>query len=148
MAKLVLYILVFLTCFFLDLLMKHLANDRLALRHPVQVYKRLYLVLVHNKGAAYGLLKNRKRLLRILSAFAMFFMVYLFIYTYNNDFSPEFMISLSVVLAGAAGNFSERIRHGYVTDFLYIKVKKMPIFNLADLFIVIGMVFVYYHGLF
>jgi signal peptidase II len=148
MAKLLLYILVFLTGFALDGWTKHLANTRLVLQQPVQLYKRFYLVLIHNKGAALGFLKHRRRLLRLLSGVAMGLMVGIFVYSYNSGYSQEFMVSLSVVLAGATGNFLERVRKGRVTDFLFFKWKRLPVFNLADLLIVIGVIFVYRYGLF
>lgn len=148
MAKLFLYILVFLTCFFLDKLTKNLANEKLILHTPVQLTKRFYLVLVHNKGAAYGFLKKRTYLLRFLSAVSMFLLLGLFVYCFNNGYSPGFMIAMSVVLAGAAGNFLERIFLGRVTDFLFYKWKKLPIFNLADLFLVFGVLGIYANVLF
>ena len=48
------------------------------------------------------------------------------------------LLPLSLMIGGALGNFWDRIRRGWVTDFLYIKWKKAPIFNLADVAIVSG----------
>lgn len=84
----------------------------------------------------------------MLSGVAMGLMVGIFVYSYNSGYSQEFMVSLSVVLAGATGNFLERVRKGRVTDFLFFKWKRLPVFNLADLLIVIGVIFVYRYGLF
>lgn len=143
-----LYILVFIICLTLDRVTKSMANRKLPLLRPVQVYKAFYLVLTHNKGAVYGFMKKRSGLLRFLSAIAMLFMIGLFAYAYINGYPRGFMISFSVVMAGAFGNFSERITKGQVTDFLYIRWRKLPVFNLADLFILFGMIFVYRYGLF
>ena len=49
-----------------------------------------------------------------------------------------FKIGLAVALGGATGNLIDRVRNNCVTDFIYIRCKNAPIFNLADIFIVIG----------
>ena len=46
--------------------------------------------------------------------------------------------SIAMTLGGGIGNLIDRIRNKCVTDFIYIKGKRTPIFNVADIFIVIG----------
>ena len=48
--------------------------------------------------------------------------------------------SIAMTLGGGIGNLIDRIRNKCVTDFIYIKGKHTPIFNIADIFIVIGAV--------
>ena len=40
--------------------------------------------------------------------------------------------------AGAIGNFIDRVSLNYVVDFLYFKLIDFPIFNVADIFVVLG----------
>ncbi|MGE4214955.1 MAG: signal peptidase II [Anaerotignaceae bacterium] len=47
------------------------------------------------------------------------------------------------MIGGAAGNLVDRLRNNCVTDFIYIKCKHAPIFNVADIFVVIGSVIVF-----
>ena len=56
---------------------------------------------------------------------------------YHKDFSAIF---LSIVLGGGLGNFIDRLMHKAVTDFLFLSFNKNIIFNIADLFIMIGVV--------
>ena len=63
------------------------------------------------------------------------------LYVYKNK--PKYKlekIAYSLILGGAIGNFLDRIVYGYVIDFLdfYIFGYNYPIFNLADTFIVLG----------
>lgn len=55
-------------------------------------------------------------------------------------YSCVLVVALSLVMGGAVGNFTDRIRFDYVVDFLdfYIGKYKWPTFNVADIAISIG----------
>lgn len=57
-----------------------------------------------------------------------------------------YLYSFSCILAGACGNFLDRLIHGHVVDF--IKIGWWPVFNIADSFITIGVVTILIHELF
>ncbi|MDD5128203.1 MAG: signal peptidase II [Candidatus Omnitrophica bacterium] len=118
----------------LDQLSKFLAVNFLQLNVPFALIKDfLYLTLVHNRGAAFGILKNQLSLFIAISFFAILF---IFIYLRNKKNSFLLKLSLSLILSGAAGNLIDRLRFGYVIDFLDFKV--WPVFNLADSALTIG----------
>ena len=50
------------------------------------------------------------------------------------------MIGLSLILAGAIGNFIDRVRLGYVVDMFQTDFMNFPIFNVADITLVCGVV--------
>ncbi|SHF19217.1 signal peptidase II [Alkalibacter saccharofermentans] len=143
MDKLLLCLMLIFTGVLIDLFTKRVANEKLIMNYPVKITKRIYFVLLHNKGAAYGLLKGRKSLLRMLSTLSIMFLLGIFFFALKAGYSYDFMISLSLVISGALGNYLERMTSGYVTDFLYIKFKKFPVFNLADIYIVAGTILVF-----
>ncbi|MDD5252277.1 MAG: signal peptidase II [Candidatus Omnitrophota bacterium] len=118
----------------LDQLSKFLAINFLQLNVPFALIKNfLYLTLVHNRGAAFGILKNQLYLFIAISFFAILF---IFLYLKNKKNSFVLKLSLSLILSGAAGNLIDRLRFGYVIDFLDFRV--WPVFNLADSALTIG----------
>ena len=50
------------------------------------------------------------------------------------------IIIASVLTAGALGNFIDRLRLGYVVDFFYFSLINFPIFNVADIFVVVSFI--------
>lgn len=88
-----------------------------------------------NTGTAFGLFPNQTLVLIIASLIAIGFLYYL----YRTQVSTNNLrLAIGMQLGGAIGNLTDRIRTGYVVDF--IDVGWWPIFNLADSSIVIGMV--------
>jgi signal peptidase II len=59
---------------------------------------------------------------------------------------PWLRLSLGLQLGGALGNLIDRLRQGYVVDFIYFK--NMPVFNIADCCIVVGVAILAFHLLF
>ena len=47
-------------------------------------------------------------------------------------------VCLTLICAGAAGNFIDRVAMGYVVDFLYFKLIDFPIFNVADCYVTVS----------
>ena len=113
---------------FLDQLTKFLAIRFLQLNIPVGLIKNfLYLTLVHNRGAAFGIFKNQLLIFVLISIFAI---ALIFYHLKNKKNSVLSGISLSLIASGAIGNLIDRLRFGFVIDFLDLRV--WPVFNLAD----------------
>jgi signal peptidase II len=129
-----------------DQVTKTLAHLTLDGGKIIQVIPRyLDLVLVQNRGMAFGLLNNLEGSWRIpifigISIIAIFIIVHLFRQTQAKSvFLPA---SLSLILAGAVGNLIDRFRWGYVVDFVNMHYRQhhWPTFNLADAAITIGII--------
>lgn len=62
------------------------------------------------------------------------------VYTFHKQLQNSRLsgISFSFILAGAFGNFIDRMRIGYVVDMLRFDFINFPIFNLADVFLTLG----------
>jgi signal peptidase II len=97
-----------------------------------------YFTYVKNNGAAFSLLTSKVILLVILSMLALIFLIY-FITKYNKKNIGYFFL-----IGGIIGNLIDRIFLGYVIDFIGINIfnYSFPIFNIADIFIVLGAIFV------
>jgi|GEM_PF-989694 signal peptidase II len=94
------------------------------------------LTYVTNSGSAFGLFPNQTLFL-ILTSFVGIGVLLLF-YRINPVNSIILRLSLGLQLGGAIGNLVDRVRLGYVVDF--IDVGAWPVFNLADSAIMIGLV--------
>ncbi len=103
---------------------------------PITVIKNFFsLVYVENYGIAFGLFKN-KTLFFIITQSIISLLIMFVIFRLRNKSMPA-TICLSLILGGAIGNLIDRIRMGYVIDYLSFSIFP-PVFNLADSAIVSG----------
>ena len=105
----------------------------------------LDLVSVYNRGVAFGMFNNgqcifRTTLLTVLSV--VVFLILFFVYLFSKDMTRLSMVALSMIMGGAVGNVIDRIRLGYVVDFIdaFVKNTHWPAFNVADSAITVGAV--------
>jgi len=96
------------------------------------------LTLVKNPGAAFGILKSRQLLLKVITVSIIVVIAYFLIYFTIMEFCIKIALSLVFVLGGAVGNLIDRFRFSYVVDFFTFKFKGCPVFNIADMFILLG----------
>ena len=78
---------------------------------------------------------------------ALIFIIYLIRYIYiDTNIKKLDVITYSLLLAGVVGNLIDRVVYGYVVDYLdfYIFKYNAPVFNFADMCIVIGASFMIY----
>lgn len=98
------------------------------------------LTLVRNTGAAFGLFRDQTVIFILISAIAIIFIgFYLIKKRKTTPIAPLenfFLTGLSLILGGAIGNLIDRLRFGYVVDF--IDLRFWPVFNVADSCITIG----------
>lgn len=135
--------MIILTLIFLlvDIVSKLLISRYILLEKSIKIINNfLYITYVRNTGAAWSMFSSRSVLVLIVS-----FFIIVGIVLYVNKNRPKDKIerlAYSMILGGALGNFVNRIVYGYVIDFIDVKIFKYdyPIFNLADSFIVIGVI--------
>ena len=101
------------------------------------------LTYIRNTGAAWSLLEGKMWFFTIITVIAVIAVLYFLIKNLHE--SKWFTIGLSLVLAGALGNFIDRVRLGYVVDMFQTDFINFPIFNVADMSLVIGVacIFIY-----
>lgn len=98
----------------------------------------LDFTFVENRGAAFGILSGKRLFFIVLTAVVSVIIVYLFYKMPKNKDYNKMRISLVLIFAGAIGNLIDRILRGYVVDFFEITVISWPVFNMADIYVVIG----------
>ncbi len=128
----------------LDQLTKYLVVHLLTHR-TVVITGLVDLVTVYNRGMAFGMLNAGQCTFRtvLLTALnGLVFAVLLSVFLLSKDVARLTMISLSLIMGGAAGNIIDRVRLGYVVDFIdaYVKSAHWPALNVADSAITVGAV--------
>lgn len=95
---------------------------------------------VENYGAAFGILEGKK-VFFIIMTLAVIVGISFFLIKNYDEINIFLRIGISLLLGGAIGNFIDRIRFGYVVDFISFRLigrYDFPVFNIADIAIVIG----------
>lgn len=102
------------------------------LNSEIKIFNFFSLTIVKNYGIIFGLL-NIKKLKGLVILFSFIALVSICFYV---KIKSEYKIALGLIEGGIAGNLIDRIKNGYVIDF--INFHFWPVFNFADIFIVIG----------
>lgn len=135
--KYLFFILNFIFWLFLALFSSKLIVDNVTSGHHYSnaLFSLTYL---KNSGAAFSLLENAREFLIIISVVAA---TLLFSYVYRNKALHYVSLSFIALLsAGIMANCHERIVFGYVRDYIHLNFISFPVFNMADIFITIGVI--------
>lgn len=122
-----------------DQVTKALVVANLALGERAQVLGDLVQIWhAQNRGAAFSLFQGGTIIFLVVSVLSIGMVAYF--HRTLRDRSPWLHVVLGVVLGGTLGNFTDRLRQGYVTDWLSIGFgdTRWPTFNVADSSVVVG----------
>ena len=120
----------------LDQLTKIWAVVRLKDQPAISLIRGVFeLQYLENCGSAFGMMQGA-RVFFIISTIVLFLLVCVI---YVRIPKEKMYLPLRVIavlfLAGAAGNFIDRVRQGFVVDFFYFSLINFPIFNVADIYV-------------
>jgi len=139
-----LFIGVALIILLLDQVSKWMAVNHIEAHQSLSVIPGFFnLVLVKNKGMAFGIFSQTR------SGFYYYFLLFttigaigviLFFFFWIKRSKKWLTVGLSLILGGALGNLVDRVRLGYVIDFLdfFLKGYHWPAFNVADSAVTVG----------
>lgn len=132
--------LIFILGMLLDYATKIWAIDTLKGQPDITVIEGFFdLSYLENRGAAFGIFQGRVYLLAFVT---MIIMAVLFvIYQKTKKKTKLLTISTALILTGAIGNLMDRLRYGFVVDFISWHWKNtyyFPTFNVADICITVG----------
>jgi signal peptidase II len=122
-----------------DQLTKSVVSGHLALDEGIHVVGPFSIHHVQNSGIAFGLFSSATAAVIALTSVAVAWMLVFF--ARSGGRHPILPAALGLVIGGSLSNLIDRVRLGHVTDFLDFKY--WPAFNLADSFIVIGVVILF-----
>lgn len=126
---------------FIDQWTKYLAVLHLKNQESIVLIPGVFqLQYLENHGAAFGILQGQQWIFFLMTIVYLVAAVwiYLRIPKTKKNF-PLHMIAV-VLTAGALGNFIDRISQGYVVDFFYFSLIDFPIFNVADIYVVLSFI--------
>ena len=128
-----------------DQVSKYLIRANMDLGESIPLIENLFhLTYIENPGAAFGMLANKTVLFVILTLIIVGVMLYVAL-KMSNKKSLSFY-ALALVIGGALGNLIDRIYKATVTDMFDFRI--WPIFNVADMALVIGLVYIAYRLIF
>ena len=133
------YVLFVTILVIIDQYVKNLVVSNIELGKQIPLIDNFFsLTHVRNYGAGFSILQNERVFLIVLSCVAIIVLSYLLIKAKKNDTLS--IISYILIISGALGNLIDRVRLGYVVDFLDFKIfgYDYPVFNVADSFITVG----------
>jgi signal peptidase II len=123
-----------------DQVTKSAISSSLSLGQSVDVAPTLSLWHVRNDGIAFGIFTKRLPVVIALTGLALFWMLAYFARSgARHKLTP---VAIGLLLGGSVSNLIDRIRNGYVTDFIYLHW--FSAFNAADSFIVVGVALLLY----
>ena len=117
-----------------DQLTKYIVTSHIALDDGVHVVGPFWIHHVQNSGIAFGLFASATAVVILATGVAVAWMLLFF--GRSGARHPVLPVALGLVIGGSVSNLLDRVRLGYVTDFLDFRY--WPAFNLADTFIVVG----------
>lgn len=123
----------------LDQLTKYKAVEYLSGGRTIAIIQDVFhLTLAKNTGAAFSILRDRRTLLVFLSTGVAILLVGLLVKSHKEGHSSGLLWALTLIIGGAVGNLIDRVRLGHVIDFFDFRWMNFPVFNVADIFIVLG----------
>jgi signal peptidase II len=143
--KIIFLLIITFIVIILDQITKNYILNGFEYGESINVIKNYFsITYVRNYGAAFGMFSNIQSNIRdlfflLMPPFAMTIILFMLKSTRSAETLRN--ISLCAVFAGALGNYIDRLRFGYVVDFLdfhYFDTWSYPAFNVADMSIVCG----------
>lgn len=131
----------------IDIVIKLIISNKLIFNESICIINNFfYITYVKNTGVAWSILSGKINLIIIIT---LIIISVLIIYIFNKkNYSILEIISYSMILSGSMGNLIDRIIYGYVIDYLDFNILgyNYPIFNFADMCIVIGIILILIFG--
>jgi len=98
------------------------------------------LTFVENRGVAFGMFSGQRWVILLLTCIIAVGLIWFYVtLPKKQDYRPG-RISLILILSGAMGNIIDRMFRGYVVDFFEFTFFEWPVFNVADIYVVVGVI--------
>ena len=130
------YELIILLLVGIDQLSKILALKYLKNVESIPIIQNMFhLTYVENRGAAFGMFQNNQIIFVIVALVASIYGLY---YLHKKKVNILGKVSILLIISGALGNLIDRVRLGFVVDYFDFRIIWEYVFNVADIFVVLG----------
>ena len=130
-----------LICLLIDQVIKVIISCNMKIADSINIITNFFrITYLQNTGAAWSILSGNKIVLILMTIIALF-LIYYFLLKNKNLKNIEYIL-YGVLIGGILGNLIDRIRFGYVIDYLDFNFGdyRYPVFNFADICIVISII--------
>lgn len=133
-------ILIFLFVF-LDQYTKQLAIKYLQNKPDIVIIQKVFqLHYLENTGAAFSILEGKQSIFAVVTPILLVVLAYIL---WKMPREKKFVVLDYIIIfliAGAIGNYIDRVANNYVVDFLYFSLINFPVFNIADIYVTISVI--------
>jgi len=130
------YYIIIIVLAAIDQAIKYVVRANMNVGETIPVIENVFhITYIHNTGAAFSIMQGQTAfLIAVPAILTIAIIVYLHKQTKGSHFTLP--LALALICAGGTGNLIDRIRFGWVVDFIDFRV--FPIFNAADVFVCTG----------
>ena len=136
------YIVLILILVGADQLSKYLIDSNMLEGETIPIINEFFhITYVKNRGIAFGMFQGKLDIISIATVIAIVAIAY-YLYKEKNKLSLVEKMGFIYILAGAIGNMIDRVFRGFVVDMVDFRGIWSYVFNLADVWINMGVIFV------
>lgn len=143
------HLIYFIILLAIDQASKYWARINLRKNGPISILPGVLKLQYHeNTGAVWGILTGKTAMLSVITVILSILLVFLYFQIPKDKKYRPIQIIWVFILAGAVGNFIDRISLKYVVDFIYFELIDFPIFNIADSYLTVSCFLLLFLGIF
>lgn len=133
------YLLIIFIIIAIDQYTKKIVCDKLEVEEKYEI-KDSNIMFWHRKntGASYSIFSEYPKQVTAVTGIFTILSFFAFLFIIPIKGMKIIKTGFAFIIGGAAGNLVDRLRNNCVTDFIYLKSEHSPIFNVADIFVVMG----------
>lgn len=123
----------------IDQITKYFAINNLKPLGSVSIIDKIFsFTFVENRGAAFGIFQGKTIFLSVITICIIVGIMYLYSQLPQTKIYKWIRFCLILIISGAVGNLLDRLFRGYVIDFFHATFINFPVFNVADIYVVVG----------